>query len=85
MLVMKLFSAELLTAGEEKIAKAVVLEKKGSSYSLLQHYITEPENLKSLSGELSYYFCIDYYDTVIESVEIPPVKDSKTFRLLVKK
>ncbi|PLX65888.1 MAG: hypothetical protein C0603_13005 [Denitrovibrio sp.] len=81
---MKLFSAELLTAGDQKTTKAVILEKKRSSYTLLQHYITEPENLKSLSGELNYYFCIDYYDTIIETVEIPPVKDSKTFRLLAK-
>jgi len=81
---MKLFSVELLTAGVNKTAKAVVLRKNRAGYTLLNHYITEPDNLKALSGQLGYYFCIDYYDTIIETVNVPAVKDSKTFKMLAK-
>ena len=79
---MKLFSTEITTSGGEKIAKAVLLRKNRKGYSLLQHYITEPENLKSLSGNYPAYFCIDYFDTIIETLNVPPVKDSKTFKML---
>lgn len=79
---MKLFSAELLTSGEERAVKAVVLRKKRFGYTLLQHYITEPENLKSLSGDLPVSFCIEYFDTITETLNIPPVKDARTFRML---
>lgn len=81
---MKLFSTEITTTGNEKIAKAVLLNKTRSGYSLLQNYITEPENLKSLSGNHNTYFCIDYFDTIIETLSIPPIKDPKTFKMLAK-
>jgi len=81
---MKLFSTEITSSGAEKIAKAVLLRKNRSGYSLLQNYITEPENLKSLSGNHVTYFCIDYFDTIIETLNVPPVKDPKTFKMLAK-
>ncbi|PLX70243.1 MAG: hypothetical protein C0602_05375 [Denitrovibrio sp.] len=81
---MKLFSTEITTAYGEKIAKAVLLKKTRSGYSLLDHYTTEPENLKSVSENLITYFCIDYFDTIIESLNVPPVKDPSTFKLLAK-
>jgi len=79
---MKLFSAELLTTGDKKKAKAVVIQKKQSSYTLIRNYITEPDNLKPLSAGLPINICIDYYDTIIETLTIPPVKDSGTLKLM---
>lgn len=79
---MKLFSAELLISGKSRTAKAVVIQKTRSGYALLNNYITEPENLKSLSSGLPVLFCVDYYDTIIDTVQIPPVKDPRTFKML---
>lgn len=81
---MKLFSTEITTSSHDKTAKAVLLKKTRSGYSFLDNYITEPENLKSLSGNYSTFLCIDYVDTIIESLNVPPVKDPKTFKLLAK-
>jgi len=81
---MKLFSAEIMTVDEKRSAKAVLVNKTNNGYTLLSHYITEPENLKALSGDAPVYFSINYYDTIIETLSIPPVSDPKTFKLLAK-
>lgn len=81
---MKLFSAEIMTAEEMRAAKAVVVRKTSQGYSLLRHYITEPDNLKALSGDAPVYFSVNHYDTIIESINVPPVSDPKTFKLLAK-
>jgi len=81
---MKLFSAEIMTAEDTRAAKAVTVKKTNQGYTLLRHYITEPENLKSLSGDAPVYFSVNYYDTIIDTVSVPPVSDSKTFKILAK-
>lgn len=81
---MKQFSVELLTREDRLVAKVICLQKRRTGYYLLNKYITEPSNLKALSGESTVSFCIDYLDTIIETVSVPPVKDSKTFKMLVK-
>ncbi|XOB66306.1 hypothetical protein ACMC5R_05980 [Deferribacteres bacterium DY0037] len=79
---MKLFSADITTAGESDVAKAVILRKTRNGYHILKHYITEPENLKALSGDLPLNLSTDYFETVIGSVYLPVVKDPKTFMML---
>ncbi|MGD9809141.1 MAG: hypothetical protein AB7E76_06125 [Deferribacterales bacterium] len=81
---MKLFSAEIMTAEDTRAAKAVTVRKTNQGYTLLRHYITEPENLKALSGDAPVYFSVNHYDTIIDTINVPPVSDSKTFKMLAK-
>ncbi|TCK59403.1 hypothetical protein [Seleniivibrio woodruffii] len=79
---MKLFSAELLKSNETTSAKAVIIQRKGKTFSLLKYYTTDVENIQPLSKGLPVNIGISYFDTIEENITLPPVKDAATFRLI---
>ncbi|MGE4318563.1 MAG: hypothetical protein AB7E96_06615 [Deferribacterales bacterium] len=79
---MKIFSTEYSKHREKMHAKSVVVEKKGSKLTLLKHYNTDAENIQHLSKNMPLYAGIDYYDYIDETLNLPPIKEYKTFRTL---
>ena len=79
---MKLFSAELSGSGGTTTAKAVVMQKKGRAFSMLKYYTTDVDNIQHLSKGMPLNIGINYFDTIEETVTLPPVKDSETFRII---
>jgi len=79
---MKVFCAELNRSKSEMTAKAVVVLKKRNGLSLLKNYTTDAANLPTLSAEMPLNIAVDYYDVIAESVNMPPVKDLRTFRIM---
>ncbi len=79
---MKIFSTEYSKHREKVHAKSVVVEKKGSKLTLLKHYNTDAENIQHLSKNMPLNVGIDYYDYIDETLNLPPIKDQKTFRTL---
>lgn len=79
---MKLFSAELSKSAETVTAKAVVMQKKGKTFSMLKYYTTDVDNIHYLSKGMPLNIGMSYFDTVEETVTLPPVRDAETFRII---
>lgn len=78
---MKLFSAEFSKINDKLQAKAVLMQKNGNVFTLLNNYITDAENIQHLSKNLPVNIGVDYY-IVDETVHLPPINDSGTFKVL---
>lgn len=78
---MKLFSSEFSKINDKLHAKSVIMQKKGSSYTLLNHYSTDAENIQHISKNMPLNVGVDYY-MVDETVLLPPINDGGTFKVL---
>jgi hypothetical protein len=79
---MKIFCAEISGSNETMKAKAVVMQKKGKTFSMLKYYTTDVDNIQLLSKGMPVNIGINYFDTIEETITLPPVKDPATFRLI---
>lgn len=79
---MKIFSSQFSKTDEKTVAKSAVIRKSGKRLSLVRHYTTDAENIGTLSRGATVMIATDYLDAINETLQMPPVKGSATFRII---
>ena len=58
------------------------MQKKGKTFSMLKYYTTDVDNIHYLSKGMPLNIGMSYFDTIDETVTLPPVKDAGTFKII---